>query len=140
MVNYVRNEDNIKINVNMLERKNVSIKSAVKFLSVQMRRNYSPAILYGNVKYGSAGGHYYLVTGVYNCDKGICKENYHGFYLNDSAYSSRAYSSFHPVRQNAISTRKYISEEDLASYWKPTGSSWFWKRKHMFLYDSSSRI
>ncbi len=109
-----------------------------------MRINNSPAILYGNVKYGPAGGHYYIVTGVFDCDnynKGFCKKkNYKGFYLNDSVYGSQAYSAYNPVKQNAIPTRKYISEEELSSYWKPTGDRWFWRRKHMFLYNTSSRI
>jgi len=142
IVNYVRNVDRIRINVNMRERKNYSIRSAINFLSNQMQRNDSPAILYGNVKYGSAGGHYYIVTGVFNCNnynRGFCRTDYNGFYLNDSVYGSRAYSAYNPVKINAISTRKYISEDELASYWKPTGSKFFWLRKHIFLYNKSSR-
>jgi len=140
LVDYINNTTNLGIRVTMTERKDSSIKNAISTLATTMAVNFSPAILYGNVKYAPAGGHYLLATGMIFCPQGTCSSEVVGLFINDSAYNSPAYSASHPVRQFALSTRKYLSQNELESYWKPTGSSFPWMRGHMYLYNSSPRV
>jgi hypothetical protein len=87
----------------MKERKDKTIKNAISTLATTMGKNFSPAIIYGNVNItGSSAG-------------GI-------------------------VRRQAISPRRYMSQNELASYWKPTGSRLPWLREHMYLYNSSPKV
>ena len=105
-----------------------------------MKVNFSPVIIYGNVKYAPAGGHYLLATGMIYCPQGICADEVVGLLINDSAYNSPAYSPSHPVRQFAITPLKYLNQDELEVYWKPTGSRYPWMRGHMYLYNSSPRV
>ncbi|MCU7904424.1 MAG: hypothetical protein KZQ76_00980 [Candidatus Thiodiazotropha sp. (ex Epidulcina cf. delphinae)] len=140
MVDYINRTKRLGINVAMTEGKEGSIKSAISTLATTMSVNFSPAILYGNVKYASAGRHYFLATGMVYCPKDTCSRDVIGLFINDSAYNSPAYSASHPVRRLAVSPRKYLSQNELESYWKPTGSSLPWLRKHMYLYNRSPRV
>ena len=140
LVDYINRSQRLGLNVSMTERKDSSIKNAISTLATTMGRNFSPAIIYGNVKYASAGGHYLLATGMIYCPEGTCSSDVIGLFINDSAYNSPAYSSSHPVRRLAISPRKYLSQNELESYWKPTGSRLPWLRGHMYLYNSSPRV
>ncbi len=140
MIDFINRSEKLGLSVSMVERKDSSIKNAVSTLATTMGRNFSPAILYGNVRYASAGGHYLLATGVVYCLKGTCSNDVVGLFINDSAYNSPAYSSSHPVRKLAISPRKYLSQSELEAYWKPTGSRLPWLRGHMYLYNSSPKV
>jgi hypothetical protein len=126
----------------MKERKDKTIKNAISTLATTMGKNFSPAIIYGNVNItgSSAGGHYYLATGMIYCPKGTCSRDVVGLFINDSVYNSKAYSAGGIVRRQAISPRRYMSQNELASYWKPTGSRLPWLREHMYLYNSSPKV
>jgi hypothetical protein len=119
--------------------------------------SYSPLIIYGNTYFGSAGGHYYVATGAIYCDDTLRDNNkcsYRGLYLNDSVFNSPAYplpprpvftgniykflgqlvkwildvDSTDPGRAPAPS--RFITADDLSSYWKPTGSALPWNKRH----------
>jgi hypothetical protein len=140
LIDSINKSENLGLSVSMAEGKDSSIKNAVSTLAITMERNFSPAIIYGNVKYAPAGGHYLLATGMVYCPKGTCSSDVVGLFINDSAYGSPAYSSSHPVRKLAISPRKYLAQDELELYWKPTGSRLPWLRRYMYLYNSSPRV
>ena len=142
LVDYINRSKKLRLNVSMTEGKSDTIKNAISTLATTMGRNFSPAVIYGNTNItgSSAGGHYYLATGMIYCPKGTCSSDVVGLFLNDSIYNSPAYSAGSIVRKQAISPRKYMSQNELKAYWKPTGSRLPWMRGHMYLYNSSPRV
>ena len=94
---------------------------------------HSPAILYGNTKDGYAGYHYYMVTGAIRCPSNICGSEYNGMLLNDSVYNSPAYPADSDKRKNALSPGNWVSQSELETYWKKTGSRYPWNRTHIML-------
>lgn len=124
MVGHINQSQNLGLRVWMYERFNSDIKGAISIISNTMKANDSPVILYGNIKNGSAGGHYYLATGMINCPKGICSSDYFGLYINDSVYNSPAFPTSGVVGANAIPPRHYLNHGELETYWKKTGAFW----------------
>ncbi len=124
----------------MSEYKNKTIKYGISRMMSYMRKNFSPAIIYGNVN-GSPklGGHYYLVTGMVYCPKGYCTKDVFGLFINDSVYNSNAWDKKSTIRKVAVTPRKLILAIDLKNYWLPVGDKLPWKRGHMFLYNSNSK-
>ncbi len=53
IVDHINRTQGLGLTVSMAERKDSSIKNAVSTLATTICRNFSPAILYGNVKYAS---------------------------------------------------------------------------------------
>ena len=134
IVNQLNERTRLGLNVVMREGKGSSIKDAVFSISRAMTHNLSPAIIYGNVKGGSPGGHYYLATGTVYCPEGTCNEDLNfGLFINDSVYGSPAFSATSPLGKRAIRPRQLLWEQDLQFYWQPTGSRWSWLRGHMYL-------
>lgn len=150
---YVKEKKKLPVNMIMSEYKNKTINRGISRVWAYMIKNFSPAILYGNVNIPSSrighqitlgakpGGHYYLVTGVVNCPKlkRYCSKAVHGLFINDSVYNSKAWDEDSTVRKVAVTPRKLILEIDLKKYWLPTGHKIPWKRGHMFLYNSNSK-
>ena len=140
LTKYVKDKYKLPLNMIMSEYKNKTIKDGISRMMSYMRKNFSPAIIYGNVN-GSPrlGGHYYLVTGMVYCPKGYCTKNVFGLFINDSVYNSKVWNDDSIIRKVAIRPRQLILEIDLKDYWKPTGSKIPWLRGHMFLYNSNSK-
>ena len=137
MISYINRTKHLGLKTSMREGKRKTIKGGVSSIANLMTWNFSPAILYGNVKIpgAGAGGHYYLATGFLNCPKGTCTKDYIGLFVNDSVYNSPAYSNSNPVKWQAVTPRKYINYQELEARWKPTGSRLPWLRQHLFLYN-----
>ena len=150
---YVKEKKKLPVNIIMSEYKNKTINHGISRVWAYMIKNFSPAILYGNVNIPSSrkgyqivpgarpGGHYYLVTGVVNCPKlkRYCSKAVHGLFINDSVYNSKAWDKDSTVRKVAVTPRKLILKIDLKKYWLPTGHKIPWERGHMFLYNSNSK-
>lgn len=153
LTKYVKDKYKLPLNMIMSEYKNKTIKDGISRIMSYMRRNFSPAIIYGNaniptVRKGNQiapgarpGSHYLLVTGMIYCPKGkaACSKNIFGLFINDSVYNSQAWNSNSTMRRVAVTPRKLILEIDLKNYWLPTGHIIPWKRGHMFLYNSNSK-
>lgn len=120
----------------------------------------TPGIVYGNVPYGSAGGHYYSMAGAVHCNNN-CNNDYNGAYFFDSVFDSPAYSTTYKPKRKAfpdglagdlywelesfiwsvgsgpgnlaISPGRFMTTEALEDYWEPTGASLPWNRKHYYL-------
>lgn len=120
----------------------------------------APGIVYGNVRGGSAGGHYYSMAGAIYCDHAGCNNDYNGAYFFDSVFGSPAYVSKEPKRAdypgaihgfilwvveytmwsagigpgvNSIGPGIFLTSAALEDYWKPTGASLPWNKKHYYL-------
>lgn len=120
----------------------------------------APGIVYGNVPYGDAGGHYYSMAGAVHCS-GYCNSDYNGAYFMDSVHNSPAYESTQEPKRSdfpddwsgytdywfewaewstnnfpsmhSITPGHFMTTEALEDYWKPTGASLPWNRKHYYV-------
>lgn len=120
----------------------------------------APGIVYGNVPYGTAGGHYYSMAGAVYCN-GNCNDDYNGAYFFDSVFDSPAYATVYKPKRKAypeglagdlywelsvfiwevgsgpgnlaISPGRFMTTDALEDYWEPTGASLPWNRKHYYL-------
>ncbi len=113
-----------------------SISDSLEKIKKQMLINKSPATIYGNIKNGGAGGHYYLAKGVVDCPKRVCGSRIQGAFLADSVYGAGddVFSS-ESIVENAVNPYEFVDIEELKFYWKPTGSPFSIFRKHYFLYN-----
>ncbi|MEW8087873.1 MAG: hypothetical protein AB2652_20880 [Candidatus Thiodiazotropha endolucinida] len=121
----------------------------------------SPKIIYGNSYFGSAGGHYYAATGGIYCDDTLTDHDqciFRGLYLNDSILNSPAYPLPDPpdltgltwiqkiikiITYNAekaqsaggraLSPNQFYTSAELNTYWKKTGSSLPWEKRHYYI-------
>jgi hypothetical protein len=151
LIKYVKDKYKLPLNMIMSEYKNKTIKDGISRMMSYMRKNFSPAIIYGNVNIlpsrkgyqivpgAMPGGHYYLVTGMVYCPKGYCTKDVFGLFINDSVYNSNAWDKKSTIRKVAVTPRKLILAIDLKNYWLPVGDKLPWKRGHMFLYNSNSK-
>jgi hypothetical protein len=139
LTEYVKDKYKLPLNVIMSGDKNKTINNGISRMMSYMRKNFSPAIMYGNVN-GSTrlGGHYYLITGMVFCPKVDCGKKISGLFINDSVYNSKVWNEDSIIRKVAVRPSQLIFEIDLKNYWKPTGSKIPWLRGHMFLYNSNS--
>lgn len=133
--NYTNKAYKMNLSMGATELKSSTIKGGIEFFSfLSLSDNPAPAILYGNTKYGGAGGHYYSAFGALQCPPSLCGgTGRSALKINDSVYNSPAYGSV--VRGDAIIPSKFVFEPALKEYWKKTGANVLqaWKRKHIML-------
>jgi len=140
IISILNNGYGLNVNVEMLESGDEDLTESIRVYFGSMMDNLSPAIMYGNVKFGSAGGHYYLIKGAVDCPTEICGKVYRGLFLNDSFYQSPAYTNIET--QYAVEAGEFLNSDELETYWKETGSAIYtwWRKKHLFLYNSKTSM
>ena len=120
---------NVRVNPNEAEYKD--IRGAIKGMMSHMHSKQRPVIIVGNTDRGlpwwwQAGGHYYTPTRVIYDN--VSKKNKFGLEFIDSVYKSPAGFSI-----KGVSPSTFISDKELATYWKPTGSAKPWLRKVRYI-------
>lgn len=148
---YIKDKGKLQFNIEWYEGKHLTYQRGIESIAYNMKKNFSPAIIYGKVNIpssrngyqispgASAGGHYYLATGVVQCPKHLCKGGQYGLFINDSVYESEAWGKGSIIRKAAVSPRKLILKIDLKHYWPPTGHKIPWKRRYMVFHNTSRK-
>lgn len=135
---YTESRSNLDLDIDSIfEEPAPSIKLGVNWIFTSLKNNHKPSIIYGNIKGGLAGYHYYLAKGAVKIG-----DNTRALWLNDSVYNSPAYSSTSSTRKNAINPNQLLSENELETYWKKTGAgtgrNWAFGTYGMLSYGGSS--
>jgi hypothetical protein len=132
-VAYTNKTNNMSLDIGQTEIASVTPADGVTDLKIALKSTENPTILYGNVKDGNPGMHYYSGVGVVDCSATICGSVIKGMFLHDSVYNSTAYTDTSMTRINALKPFTWIRDFELDTYWKKTGSAYPWKKKHYML-------